>query len=336
MSEPTDNFTSLESEKSTPSVPKVEVTPPKEEKKKEDVKVGDFLFNVLSGDHDLLKEFVESPEFKKAKENKDIHQEIMIAIRTAIDKGQLNTVKMLDQLFNLNSPEDKRSPYMAALSGNMDIFHIFSRKDKVLRQKFAPHEHPLVAAFKSGNVEMAKWMKDWADKNGVSTEVKAEALNAAAIHGNLEMIKLYKVSNPHKASVIANLVKYDHQHLIPCIINDKDDDGNPVNDYSYNNFQMLQDVSSNYDATAAMLRHPSLSKHLDKMPVYFRSIYNAEKRLWQRKRDAMIAHHKELVAHKANSLLGNGASRQAAIYASMVEHKPIMIQCLADAGLNEF
>jgi len=313
--------------------------PTKSEENEEDdesVQVGDFLYTVLSGDHDLLENFVRSPQFKQAKENKDIHQEIMVALRTAIGKGKLDVVKQLDTLFNLNSPDDKRTPYIAALSGDMDMFHIFSRKDKVLRQKFATHEHPLVAAFKSKNVEMAKWMKEWADENNVSNEIKAEAVNAAAQMGRLENLKLYKVSNPHKASVIANLVKYGHTNLIPHVIHDKDEEGNPINDYSYNNFQMLEAVSSDYDACASMLRHPSLEKHVKNMPVYFQSIYNAEKRLWQDKRDAMINHHKELVANRANSLLGNGASRKASIYASMMEHQPVLLQCLADAGLDGF
>lgn len=317
-------------------IKKMEEEAKKKNEEEKKVEVGDFLYKVLSGDAEILEEFVESDAFKEAKKNKDIHQEIMIAIRTAINKGRTDMVRRLDNLFNLNSPDDKTTPYLAALSGKGDIFHIFSHKDKVFRQKFAPHEHPLVGAFKSGNTEMATWMKDWSDKNGVTKEVKAEAINAAAIKGDLEMLKLYKISDPHKASVIANLVKYGHADLIPCILHDMDDNGKHINDYSYNNFQMLQAVSGNYDATAAMLRHPSLASHLDKMPVYYRAIYNAEKKLWKAKRDAMIQHHKELVAQKANQIHGHGASRKSAIYASMMEHKPILLRCLADAGLDSF
>ena len=150
------------------------------------------------------------------------------------------------------------------------------------------------------------------------------------------MLKLYKVTDPHKASVIANLVKYNHSHLIPSLLHDKDDDGNYINDFSFNNFEMLQAVSGDYDATAAMLRHPSVRSHIDKMPPYFKSIYNAEKKMWERKRRALIHQHKQMVANKANALHGNGSSRKAAIYAAMIEHKPVLLRSLADAGLDTF
>lgn len=300
------------------------------------VVIGDFLHEVLSGDVEQLKNLVESDEFQKAKKNKDIHNEIMVALRAAITSKDVAMVKTLDSLFNLNNPKDKKTPYLAALSGIPEIFHVFTRKDQVFKQKFLAYEHPLVAAFKSGNLEIAKWMKNWADENDVPNSVKAEAVNAAASNGNLEILKLYKVSDPPKAGVIANLIKFNKGHLIPHIINDKDDNGNPINDYSYNNFEMLQAVAEYYPALAAMIRHPSLQPHIDRMPSYFRAVHAAEKKKWQRMRDSMINHHKQMVADQANRLHGNGSGKKAAILAAMLEQKPILLRSLADAGLDTF
>jgi hypothetical protein len=220
----------------------------------------DLIIAVVGGDVSRVRAVVSNPSFEKN------NQEILVSLRVAIQGGMVDIVKLFDETFTLDMGNDTKTVALAA-EAHFEIFQLLAEHEKPLKQDFSVQDHPLVIAFKAGNVAVAEWLVEWADANNVDPAVKAAALLEGSRQGNVEVCKLYaETSDENLSVVIGGLIRYGHSAKVKEFVDSSS------TDFSYGDFKMLRACSAHYDAMAAIIRHPSVQKGLPDLCYYYRVV----------------------------------------------------------------
>jgi len=297
--------------------------------------LGQFLEYAIAKDPDALCRYVQSEKFQKLKMKECTHQEIMLAIRAAIEQRHEKMLHQLDHLFNLDNPNDTRTMWLAAKSP-MNIFNIFASKKAAMNQRFEPHEHPLVSAAISGNIEVARWLKKWADENGVSSEVKSLAYNCIAQKGHRDLLDLYKVSDAELLKVVKTLIANDHAHLVKQVVKRINEDGHPLNDLSYKNFAILRCCSGHVGTLGHVIRHPTIQSGMNMLPPYFHAVNAYTKKKFDIAKSRHIESHKNFLATKANNLVSHGIEPDSAVLAVKHQYQADLDAALTKEDLHSY
>lgn len=280
---------------------------------------------VLKCDVDTVRSFIEDPSFDK-KKSADI---IRLCLRIAIQRHHIAVVKLFDEKFDLNFGNDTLTVSIAAES-DFEVWKVIATKDKPLKQTFLEDSHPLVVSFRAGNYDVAKWLKEWCDHNKVDTSVKIRALKEAAEQGHVDVCKLYTVSDKYMAVVIKALIFKGHSDKVVEFVK------GPLNDFSFNDFEMLKLCSAHFDAMCAIIRHPSVNNKMDNLPVYYRAVNDACKTEWEVRKKLVLAEFAKMVAERVRIIQGEGIPGEIAIKAARDEYSGVMKRRLEEEGLDSF
>lgn len=298
--------------------------------------MGELLTIVKSGDVEKFKELVASPRFEWAKKNdKDAGQEVMAAVRIAIQNRDGPMLKAMVDVFNVDNPNDPRTVLLAA-GQPFEIFKYIAQHASAMNQNWSDYGNPLVAGFSGGHIDTAKWLKEWADENGVPIRVKAIAQLEAAKKGHVDVVKLYTVSNPHLANVIDMLIGHGHSGLVKHFVSDKNDKGEFIHDFSHNNYRMLRSCCGHYDALSAMVRHPSIHRKIHLMPRYYRTVHCAAEMDWKKEKQDVDKKYKEMIKNTAEELHEGGMSVKGAAEKAFNQHKDEWMRELEQQKLDSF
>jgi hypothetical protein len=278
---------------------------------------------VLRGKVDRLRDFIKGDEFVKN------NQEILLALRIAIQQKNVEIVKLFDEVFNLDI-KDKRTVSLAAES-SLEIWEIFASKPSVLKVPYCKNTHPLTVAFRAGNYDVARWLKRWADEGGgVSTEYKVHALYEAAEQGHVNVCKLYTVSEKYMAVVIKSLVKNGHADKVVEFVK------NPHTDFSYNNFEMLTTCAAYFNAMCAILRHPSVQSKINDLPDYYKKANEACRTDWDIRKKVHMDVLTKRMADRIQVLEDQGMSRPTAVETAKLEFAKTIKKHLCEYDLDFF
>ncbi len=217
-----------------------------------------LLWFTLRGDFQALKEYIEGDTFKRQ------NQEILLAVRIALQRNENEIVKYFDEMFNM-AIKDVKVIGLAA-EANLKIWKLFEEKPTTWQVKYNKHNHPLVVASRSGNYDVAKSLRMWIKKHPdvVPETIVDHSVYEAAEMGHVEICKLYTISDSYMSLVISALVRNGHANKVKCIVR------TPTTDFSYNNFEMLRTCDAHFDAMCAILRHPSVDSKIDQLEDYFK------------------------------------------------------------------
>lgn len=297
---------------------------------------GELVALILEGDPKVVADFVRSEKFQLSKKKRGTHEEIMLAIRTAIINQDLAMLDVLDQNFNLDNPNDKKTIIMA-VQGGSHVFDFFKNKEKALKQRFQDHEHPLTIAFGAGDYEVAKWLKEWSDQNNVHPAIKNAAWMEAAKRGHHEICDLYdNVSDKNFALMVDALIHHGHSNKVRHFVRRKNAAGRFTNDFSHDNFSVLRSCCGHYDAMSHLIRHPSVQNVIHRLPHYYRTINEVVKRKWERELEAQRLAYKLALKEHALSLVGKGVCNSTAVNIAHHEMEQAYREKLASLGLDSY
>ena len=279
-----------------------------------------FLELALSSNLKNIENYVKSDEFIKEKKTKSFNEQILFAIRSAIHHEEYELLLLYDKLFNLDNPNDKKTIWIAA-QHSFKIFNIFANKKKVMSQIFNPNEHPLVAAFAKNNFEVAKWLKNWCDKNKTPVKVKALATLEAAKRGNIEVLRLYQISDSQLCKIIRALIDNGHSNKVKHLTFLKDKNDNFINDFSYNNFEMLDTCAGHFDSLSYLIRHPSIQTKLNNLSTNYKNLNSILESRFNEHKDLYTKQHKDIAKREADKLISKGIDPNIACIASLIVNK---------------
>lgn len=218
-----------------------------------------LLSETLTGDIEKVRAVINHDDFVKSNE------EILLALRVAIQNKFTDIVLLFDKKFNLDISNDPKTISLAAAS-NIVIWNVFFNKPNFKTHKFIPPTHPLVVSFKLGVYDIAETVKAWADKEKVPAEIKMLAVQKAADNGHTNCIKLYNISEKTMLDALNRLISNGHSSKVEELTK------NGSIDFSFNNFDALKICSAHFDALSALIVHPSIKSHVDKLPPYYKLV----------------------------------------------------------------
>lgn len=299
--------------------------------------MGELLSIVKSGDVEKFKNLVASPKFEWAKNNdKDAGQEVMAAVRIAIQNKDGPMLKAMVDVFNIDNPNDPRTVLLAA-GQPFEIFKYIAQHASAMNQNWTDNGNPLVAGFAGGHLDTAKWLKEWADQNGIPIRIKAIAQLEAAKKGHVDVVKLYTVSNPHLANVLDMLIGHGHSGLVKHFVNERNDAGEFIHDFSYDNYRMLRSCCGHHDALSAMVRHPSIHRKIHLMPRYYQTVHCAAEMEWKGAREEFENKYRALIKRMAIKLMDNeGLTMDQATAKAFNHYKKKYNQEMKTKGLDSF
>lgn len=297
--------------------------------------LGKLLTLVLAGDAYGVRKYVKSKEYMHARAEPGAEQEIMLSIRTAIQRADVPVLKALNEVFNLDNPNDVRTVRLAAQSP-MGVWKVFADKEKALGQKFKNEDQPIVAAFSAGNFEVAKWLKDWADSNNVPRAVKIMALRAAAANGHTGCCNLFSVSEQYLTDVVRTLIYNGHSSKVADVVYKRAPDGAFANDLSFNNFEMLDVCAGHFDALSAMIRHPSVQEHMEALPKYYHAVDRVVRDMYETDVRVILVEHQKDVAKRAHELHKQGIIVKTACSVAKMETAEYLKKKLCDKKLMTY